>query len=184
MLAVYGSAANRETWNERGFQGWEMAERARHMASHRQPSHRDDGRKDGFLAETYYGFIRDSGHFLGFPTGDGFTAKIRIQGEFRTLYDQAGLMLRIDETREDRRRIYRWRALPEHRGSMTASPIGRCHSPSSNSRTFIRVTAAGGALRVQASRDGTFWPLLRLAPFPVASAYEVVRPPARRSVAA
>jgi regulation of enolase protein 1 (concanavalin A-like superfamily) len=37
----------------------------------------------------------------------------------------------------------------------------------------IRVTVNNGALRIQASRDGKFWPLLRLAPFPVASRYQV-----------
>ena len=48
--------------------------------------------KTDFWRETYYGFTRDSGHFLGFPTADRFTAAIRIKGEFRRLYDQAGLM--------------------------------------------------------------------------------------------
>lgn len=55
--------------------------------------------KTDFWRETHYGFTRDSGHFLAFPTTDGFTAQIRVQGEFRTLYDQAGLMVRIDEKR-------------------------------------------------------------------------------------
>ena len=55
--------------------------------------------KTDFWRKTYYGFTRDSGHFLGFPTADSFTAKVRIRGEFRTLYDQAGMMVRIDENR-------------------------------------------------------------------------------------
>ncbi len=37
----------------------------------------------------------------------------------------------------------------------------------------LRLTVRGGALRVQASTDGETWPLLRLAPFPVAPAYQV-----------
>jgi regulation of enolase protein 1 (concanavalin A-like superfamily) len=37
----------------------------------------------------------------------------------------------------------------------------------------IRVTLANGAMRIQASRDGSRWPLLRLAPFPVADRCEV-----------
>ncbi|WP_246793737.1 DUF1349 domain-containing protein, partial [Rhizobium leguminosarum] len=37
----------------------------------------------------------------------------------------------------------------------------------------IRVTVANGAMRIQASRDGSRWPLLRLAPFPAAAHYEV-----------
>jgi len=49
-----------------------------------------------FWCETHYGFTRDSGHFLGFPTADAFTAELRVQGDFHALYDQAGIMVRID----------------------------------------------------------------------------------------
>nr|WP_290368439.1 DUF1349 domain-containing protein [Pseudomonas sp. Bi70] len=37
----------------------------------------------------------------------------------------------------------------------------------------MRVTISNGAMRIQASRNGRFWPLLRLAPFPAASTYQV-----------
>lgn len=131
--------------------------------------------KTDFWRETYYGFTRDSGHFLGFLTGDGFTAKIRIQGEFRTLYDQAGLMVRIDENHWVKTGVEFTDGEP-----FLSTVITDGKSDWSVSQPFkqledfyIRVTVAKGALRVQASRDGTFWPLLRLAPFPVASAYEV-----------
>ena len=50
-----------------------------------------------FWRETHYGFIRDSGHFLGFETNGGFTAQVRINAEFRELYDQAGMMVRLNE---------------------------------------------------------------------------------------
>jgi regulation of enolase protein 1 (concanavalin A-like superfamily) len=55
--------------------------------------------KTDFWQKTHYGFERDSGHFLGVSVSEEFTARVRVQGEFRSLYDQAGLMLRIDETR-------------------------------------------------------------------------------------
>lgn len=38
-----------------------------------------------FWRETHYGFTRDSGHFLGVTVVDGFTASVRVQGEFRSL---------------------------------------------------------------------------------------------------
>jgi uncharacterized protein len=131
--------------------------------------------KTDFWRETYYGFTRDTGHFLGFPAADGFTAKIRIQGEFRTLYDQAGLMVRIDETR--------WvkTGVEFTDGEMFLSTVitdGK--SDWSVSQPFkeledfyIRITLAKGAMRIQASRDGNWWPLLRLAPFPAADIYRV-----------
>jgi uncharacterized protein len=49
-----------------------------------------------FWRETHYGFNRDSGHFLGFPAAEAFTAELRVQGDFQELYDQAGIMVRVD----------------------------------------------------------------------------------------
>lgn len=131
--------------------------------------------KTDFWRETYYGFTRDSGHFLGFPTADNFTAQIRIQGEFRTLYDQAGLMVRIDERRWMKTGVEFTDGEP-----FLSTVVTDDKSDWSVSQPFkeledfyIRVTVAKGALRIQASRDGSFWPLLRLAPFPTAGHYEV-----------
>lgn len=50
-----------------------------------------------FWRETFYGFTRDSGHFYGMPAPTRFTAQLRIRAEYEKLYDQAGLMIRIDE---------------------------------------------------------------------------------------
>nr|WP_231748150.1 MULTISPECIES: DUF1349 domain-containing protein [unclassified Gluconobacter] len=50
-----------------------------------------------FWRETFYGFTHDSGHFYGMPAPSSFTAQLRIRAEYEKLYDQAGLMIRIDE---------------------------------------------------------------------------------------
>lgn len=56
------------------------------------------GRETDFWQGTYYGFHRDSGHFLHqFRTGD-FTAQLFFTGRYETLYDQAGLMIRHSPT--------------------------------------------------------------------------------------
>lgn len=131
--------------------------------------------KTDFWRETYYGFTRDSGHFLGFPSADGFTAKIRIQGEFRTLYDQAGLMVRIDEKRWVKTgveftdgELFLSTVITDGKSDWSVSqPFKELED------FYIRITLAKGAMRVQASRDGSFWPLLRLAPFPIADTYQV-----------
>jgi regulation of enolase protein 1 (concanavalin A-like superfamily) len=131
--------------------------------------------KTDFWRETYYGFTRDSGHFLGFPSVDGFTATIRIQGEFRTLYDQAGLMVRIDEERWIKTgveftdgELFLSTVITDGKSDWSVSqPFKELED------FYLRVTVANGAMRIQASRDGSFWPLLRLAPFPVAERYEV-----------
>ncbi|MCH4550437.1 DUF1349 domain-containing protein [Rhizobium changzhiense] len=131
--------------------------------------------KTDFWRETHYGFTRDSGHFLGFPTADSFTAQIRVQGAFRTLYDQAGLMVRIDE------KCWVKTGVEFTDGEAFLSTVvtdGKSDwsvaQPFKELEDFrIRVTVANGAMRIQASRDGSFWPLLRLAPFPAAAHYEV-----------
>jgi len=128
-----------------------------------------------FWRETHYGFTRDTGHFLGVATGDGFTATVRIQGEFRSLYDQAGLMVRIDEKRWVKTGV----EFTDGQAFLS-TVVTNGKSDWSVSQPFkeledfyIRVTLSNGAMRIQASRDGRFWPLLRLAPFPAASTYQV-----------
>ena len=57
-----------------------------------------DGNTD-FWRKTHYGFERDSGHFYyrSLPSDQDFTASVDIRGKYQTLYDQGGLMLRVDE---------------------------------------------------------------------------------------
>ena len=54
-------------------------------------------RSTDFWRETYYGVTRDTGHFFGFETAGDFTAEMRIQAQYRELYDQAGLMVRLSD---------------------------------------------------------------------------------------
>lgn len=128
-----------------------------------------------FWRETYYGFTRDSGHFLGFPTPAAFTAQVRIRGDYRKLYDQAGIMIRLDERRwikagielSDGRAMLS-SVLTDGRSDWATNPYA--HDP----RDFwMRATVANGVLRLQVSADGMTWPLVRLAPFPVASSYRI-----------
>lgn len=131
--------------------------------------------KTDFWRETHYGFTRDTGHFLGIPTADGFTAEIRVQGEFRTLYDQAGLMVRIDKTRWVKTGVeftdgeaFLSTVVTDGRSDWSVSqPFKQLDD------FYMRVTLSNGAMRIQASRDRSYWPLLRLASFPVAETYEV-----------
>jgi uncharacterized protein len=53
--------------------------------------------KSDFWRKTHYGFTRDSGHFFYQQAHGDFVAQIRVNGNYEALYDQAGLMLRVDE---------------------------------------------------------------------------------------
>ena len=133
-----------------------------------------DARTD-FWRHTHYGFVRDSGHLFGLDTAGDFTAEVRIQARFTTLYDQAGLMVRLAEDQ--------WlKAGIEYAdGTMLLSSVltlGTSDWATAAWRGdaadfYLRLTVARGVLRLQASTDGKHWPLVRLCSFPVASRYLV-----------
>ncbi|KIF78320.1 hypothetical protein QR77_40180 [Streptomyces sp. 150FB] len=50
-----------------------------------------------FWVTTHYGFVRDTAHALLRPVPDRFRMGVTFSGEYREQYDQAGLLLRIDE---------------------------------------------------------------------------------------
>ncbi|MCP3473026.1 DUF1349 domain-containing protein [Bradyrhizobium sp. CCGUVB1N3] len=128
-----------------------------------------------FWRQTHYGFNRDSGHFLGFPTGEAFTAELRVRGDFQALYDQAGIMVRIDaehwikagiEFSDGRAMLAS--VLTDGRSDWATAPYEQ------DARDFrLRATVVNGVLRLQVSADGKLWPLMRLAPFPRANSYLV-----------
>ena len=51
-----------------------------------------------FWRETHYGFSRDNGHFYYEKVRGNFEIEAEFRGRFQTLYDQAGVMVRLDET--------------------------------------------------------------------------------------
>jgi uncharacterized protein len=55
------------------------------------------GAKTDFWRKTHYGFIRDNGNFYYQQITGDFIAEVKVIGQYQVLYDQAGLMLRIDE---------------------------------------------------------------------------------------
>jgi len=52
-----------------------------------------------FWRKTFYGYVTDNGHFFYLPMFGEFTFQARVNGKYATLYDQAGLMVRLDEKR-------------------------------------------------------------------------------------
>jgi hypothetical protein len=52
--------------------------------------------KTDFWQKTFDGYVADNGHFYHLSVPGDFTFTACIGGKFATLYDQAGLMIRID----------------------------------------------------------------------------------------
>ncbi|MBN1678680.1 MAG: DUF1349 domain-containing protein [Anaerolineae bacterium] len=55
------------------------------------------GPKTDFWRKTHYGFIRDNGHFYSQDVTGDFVAGVKLSGNYNALYDQAGLMVRLDD---------------------------------------------------------------------------------------
>jgi regulation of enolase protein 1 (concanavalin A-like superfamily) len=56
------------------------------------------GPKTDFWRKTHDGAVRDSGHFYFQEVSGDFVAEVGFRGEYRALYDQAGLMVRLDDS--------------------------------------------------------------------------------------
>ncbi|MBZ5663026.1 MAG: DUF1349 domain-containing protein [Acidobacteriia bacterium] len=52
--------------------------------------------KTDFWRKTFYGYITDNGHFLRLKAEGDFVFEARVNGQYAALYDQAGLMVRIN----------------------------------------------------------------------------------------
>lgn len=128
-----------------------------------------------FWRETHYGFTRDSGHFFGVEITGGFTAQAKVSGDFQALYDQAGLMVRIDEKRWAKLTVEVNDEVPFLSTVITHGVSDWAISTFQGKPDgfWLRVTVDEGVIKVQASDDGKGWQLIRLAPFPSADRYRV-----------
>ena len=128
-----------------------------------------------FWQKTHYGFCRDNGHFLGFRTTEAFTAELRVQCDFEDLYDQAGIMVRIDAEHWIKAGIEFSDGRAMLSSVLTNGQSDWATAPYAHDASDfrMRVTVTEGVIRLQSSADGQIWPLVRLAPFPKAQSYLV-----------
>jgi uncharacterized protein len=130
--------------------------------------------KTDFWRETHYGFTHDNGHFLGMSADGAFTAALRVAGGFETLYDQAGMMVRIDAAHWVKFGVERWKGRTMFSSVLTLGRSDWAVGAEMRGDAFhVRATVKGGALRLDVREDSGDWSLLRLAPFPEASTYLV-----------
>jgi regulation of enolase protein 1 (concanavalin A-like superfamily) len=50
-----------------------------------------------FWRKTFYGYVTDNGHLFSVPVFGEFLFQARVNGKYASLYDQAGLMVRLDD---------------------------------------------------------------------------------------
>ena len=131
--------------------------------------------KTDFWRETHYGFTRDTGHFFNFSTAGDFTAEVKVQARYEELYDQAGIMVRVDEAHWVKAGIEMsdGKALLSSVLTVGQSDWATAIYGDDPADFRMRATVGRGVLRLQVSADGRTWHLTRLSPFPEAASYKV-----------
>ncbi|MGB1287421.1 MAG: DUF1349 domain-containing protein [Aggregatilineales bacterium] len=121
------------------------------------------GAKTDFWRVTLHDFIKDDAHFYYQDVAGDFTVTVKITGQYATLYDQAGLMVRESET------VWMKCGIEYLDGVQQASAvITRDFSDWSivplddNPETiWIRTQRTGSAIEVYYSRNGENFVLIR-----------------------
>lgn len=123
-----------------------------------------------FWQTTFYGFERDNGHAFLKAVRSDFTVSAKLTGAYEQLYDQMGVMLRVDE------RFWIKAGVEFTDGLMHLSTVVTREAsdwsvvplPSATPKdeVAVRLTRHGGAIRVQFSIADAPWQLARLSPFP------------------
>lgn len=127
------------------------------------------GSQTDFWRNTHYGFVRDNGHFWQLPAPEKFTATLTFEGDYETRYDQAGLMLRLDETRWVKCGIEHSDGMTNFsivvtRGNSDWSVIGQ---PLISGPQTVRLTAQNDAIIAHFQTSDGAWNLMRVADFPM-----------------
>jgi regulation of enolase protein 1 (concanavalin A-like superfamily) len=121
-----------------------------------------------FWRVTHYGFIRDNGHFYFQEQAGDFEAKVKVVGQYRDLYDQAGLMIRLDEKNWIKTGIEYVHGVQNVSAVVTRevsdwSVVPRQDSPAAVWLTLLR---KGDYVEIKYSFDNKDFKMLRLAYFP------------------
>lgn len=139
--------------------------------------HVTTGAHTDFWRRTHYGFIRDSGHFRYTSVGGDFTAEVFVAAAYEALYDQAGLMLRVDA------KNWLKTGIEYTDGAMHFSTVVTREDFSDWSQQALPASAAQGiglrltrhaeALRVQFQLPGESWRPARLAMLPMGQTVDI-----------
>jgi len=125
------------------------------------------GEQTDFWRNTFYGFVRDNGHFYHRPVAGDFTIEVTTDGKYEQLYDQAGLMLRVDQSNwvkagiefTDGAMHFSTVVTRDDFSDWSVIPL----PATAGSVTSVRITRHGDALRVQYKFGDHDWQLARLA---------------------
>lgn len=118
-----------------------------------------------FWRKTHYGFIRDNGHFYYQDAPGDFILEVRVDGQYKDRYDQAGLMLRVDAANWIKTGIEFFDGHQHVSAVVTREfsdwSVIRLAAPQPS--LWLRVTRVAETVQVFYALDGQNYSLLRLA---------------------
>jgi regulation of enolase protein 1 (concanavalin A-like superfamily) len=123
-----------------------------------------DPRTD-FWRITDCGQIRDNGHFYYRRVTGDFCAHVRFSGQYAVLYDQAGLMVRVDEENWLKCGIEFVSGIQHASAVVTRdySDWSVVPLPSNPATLWLRVARRGSTIEVHTSLDGAHYTMIRSA---------------------
>ncbi len=133
------------------------------------------GPKTDFWRKTHYGFIRDNGHLCFEKVTGNFVAEVELRGQYKDLYDQAGLMVRVDEANWCKCGIEFVEGVQHASCVVTReySDWSVVTLPGRPASLRLRVTRHGDTLEVHYALGGEDYTMLRLAYLPMPETVQV-----------
>ena len=123
--------------------------------------------KTDFWQNTHYGFQRDDGHCLLTQHGDDFSLTTHVEFSPREMYDQCGLIVRIDSqnwikvsTEFENERVSRLGSVVTNLGF---SDWATQDIPSGHRAMWYRISKRGPDFLLENSYDGQAWHQMRIA---------------------
>ncbi|MBD3627527.1 DUF1349 domain-containing protein [Cyclobacterium sp.] len=83
--------------SENSWEGFQWLNEPREWSINKSRLRWTTDRKSDFWRITHYDFVKNDGHFFYRELEGQFTCQLEFSGQYRDLYDQAGLMLRLDD---------------------------------------------------------------------------------------
>ncbi|HYH15321.1 MAG TPA: DUF1349 domain-containing protein [Flavisolibacter sp.] len=117
---------------------------------------------------THYQFIRDTGHFFFHEVSGEFIARVKVTALYKDLYDQAGLMIRLDEANWIKTGVEFVNGIHFLSAVVTrvVSDWSVAQPLCSVEQLYLLLIRKSDFVEIRYSLDNKDFHLLRLAPFP------------------
>ncbi len=128
-----------------------------------------------FWRKTSYGYIRDSGHFYYQQFKGDFVAEVKVSGKYQDLYDQAGLMVRLNEANWLKCGIELVEGMQQISAVVTRdySDWSIVPMPNNPGSIWMRIIRKDSTIEIYYSLDGQQYTMLRMAYLTLAEMVDV-----------